>query len=138
NISWAKTSVYGLGLNALYVNQTGREAYGIVPPGAETAALLERLRLELLGVRDPVSGEPVFSRIATGHELYGDEHGSSRPDLVLGYNRGYRAGWETVLGSAAGEVLEDNNNAWSGDHCIDPEFVPGVLLANRPITGENP
>jgi len=138
NIDWAKTRVYGLGLNALYVNQKGREAHGIVQPGAETAALLDRLRLELLSVRDPVSGEPVVSRIATGHELYGDAHTASRPDLVLGYNRGYRAGWETVLGSAAGRVVEENNNAWSGDHCIDPAFVPGVLLANRPITAEHP
>jgi hypothetical protein len=28
-------------------------------------------------------------------------------------------------------VLADNNEAWIGDHCIAPEFVPGVLISNR-------
>jgi predicted AlkP superfamily phosphohydrolase/phosphomutase len=138
NIDWAKTQAYGLGLNALYINQKGREAKGIIAPGAETDALLERLKRDLLAIRDPLSGEPVFTRIETGSKLYGNAHPKSRPDLVLGYNRGYRAGWDTVLGSAKGGIIEENNNAWSGDHCIDPAFVPGVLLANRPIRVEHP
>ena len=138
NIDWSKTRAYGLGLNALYVNQKGREAKGLVAPGAETTALLDRLRADLLAIRDPLSGQPVFARIETGHHLYGDEYASSRPDLVLGYNRGYRAGWETVLGSANGAVLEENAAAWSGDHCIDPVFVPGVLLSDRPLSAAHP
>ena len=56
-------------------------------------------------------------------KICGDAHRKARPDLVLGYNRGYRAGWETVLGSAMGGVLENNAGAWSGDHCIDPALV---------------
>jgi bisphosphoglycerate-independent phosphoglycerate mutase (AlkP superfamily) len=26
---------------------------------------------------------------------------------------------------------------WSGDHCIDPRFVPGVLFSNRRIGSSN-
>jgi bisphosphoglycerate-independent phosphoglycerate mutase (AlkP superfamily) len=33
----------------------------------------------------------------------------------------------------SGPVFEDNTKAWSGDHCIDPRLVPGVVFCNRPI-----
>jgi len=138
NIDWARTRAYSLGLNALYVNQKGREAQGIVAAGRDTDDLLKQLSAELLAVRDPLSGRPVLTRIAGGRELYGPGHARSAPDLVLGYNRGYRAGWSTVLGGALGAALEDNNDPWSGDHCIDPAFVPGVLLASRAIVAAHP
>jgi len=35
-------------------------------------------------------------------------------------------------------VLEDNANAWSGDHCMDYAKVPGVLLSNRKIDAQSP
>ena len=28
--------------------------------------------------------------------------------------------------------------AWSGDHCVDPELVPGVIFSNWKIVGQNP
>ena len=30
--------------------------------------------------------------------------------------------------------IVDNTNPWSGDHCIDPRLVPGVLFCNRKVT----
>ena len=36
------------------------------------------------------------------------------------------------------DVLEDNTNAWSGDHCMDFTKVPGVLLSNRKIDARTP
>ncbi len=35
-------------------------------------------------------------------------------------------------------VFEDNTKAWSGDHCVDPELVPGVLFSNRRVDAEDP
>jgi bisphosphoglycerate-independent phosphoglycerate mutase (AlkP superfamily) len=35
-------------------------------------------------------------------------------------------------------VFEDNTKSWSGDHCVDPKLVPGVLLSNRPINTSTP
>ena len=35
-------------------------------------------------------------------------------------------------------VLEDNIKAWSGDHCIDPVLVPGVLFSNLRLTRSDP
>ena len=48
------------------------------------------------------------------------------------------AGWGTVLGGFPWQVLEDNTEAWSGDHCVDFALVPGVLLSNKRIQAATP
>ena len=53
---------------------------------------------------------------------------SNAPDLMIGYNAGYRASWDGATGVVAGPVFDDNTKAWSGDHCIDPRLVPGRVL----------
>ncbi len=60
------------------------------------------------------------------------------PDLVIGYNRGYRASWETTLGKFPGKVLEDNLDKWSGDHLMNADVVPGILISNKEIKVEDP
>ena len=35
-------------------------------------------------------------------------------------------------------MFHSNTKAWSGDHCIDPSLVPGVLFCNRPVETEDP
>ena len=35
-------------------------------------------------------------------------------------------------------VFEDNMKHWSGDHCVDPLVVPGVLFSNKKILREDP
>ena len=42
------------------------------------------------------------------------------------------------MGKVTGQVFEDNVKAWSGDHCIDPRLVPGVLFASHKFTDEKP
>ena len=58
--------------------------------------------------------------------------------VIVGYNRGYRASWEGAVGRVTAEVLTDNSKAWSGDHCIDPRLVPGVLFSTRPMPDDDP
>jgi len=60
------------------------------------------------------------------------------PDIIVGFERGYRGSWETAIGDAATDWITDNDGKWSGDHCLDPDVVPGVLLCNRPIQAQNP
>ncbi|MGH9337986.1 MAG: alkaline phosphatase family protein, partial [Vicinamibacteria bacterium] len=55
-----------------------------------------------------------------------------------GYNNGYRISWDCATGMVAGPVFEDNVKAWSGDHCVDPRLVPGVLFSNFPVGSEDP
>ncbi len=38
----------------------------------------------------------------------------------------------------AGETFEDNTEAWSGDHMVDPLAVPGVLFMNAPFRNQDP
>ncbi|MGZ5555856.1 MAG: alkaline phosphatase family protein, partial [Candidatus Aminicenantales bacterium] len=34
--------------------------------------------------------------------------------------------------------IEDNIKAWSGDHCIDPALVPGVIFSNLKLRRTDP
>jgi len=137
NVDWTQTRAYGLGLNGLYLNLRGRETKGIVEPSA-AEALMAEIRAKLLAVHDPKSQQQVISRIDLASEAYQGPYASSGPDMLVGYNRGYRAGWQTILGAFPPEELEDNSNPWSGDHCMDYTLVPGVLLSNRKIASNSP
>jgi predicted AlkP superfamily phosphohydrolase/phosphomutase len=131
DVDWTKTQAYALGLNGLYLNIAGREKNGILRPGAETEAAMRRLARELTEYRDPVNGRQVVETApATGAPL--------GPDMIVGYARGYRGSWETALGAAPRAILEDNTDVWIGDHCINAEDVPGVLLSNRTLRAERP
>jgi predicted AlkP superfamily phosphohydrolase/phosphomutase len=137
-VDWSRTRAYGLGLNGLYLNLRGREREGIVEPGAQADDLLKQIKGELLSMHDPKNNLAAITRVDRGSEVYQGPYSQQGPDLVVGYNRGYRAGWQTILGNFPADVLEDNSNPWSGDHCIDFTLVPGVLLSNRAIAAPNP
>ena len=138
DVDWSRTRAYGLGLNGLYLNVRGREREGIVESGAPADALLREIRQKLLEIRDPKDGSQVITRIDFASEAYQGPYARTGPDALVGYNRGYRAGWKTILGAFPADVLEDNTNAWSGDHCMDFTKVPGVLLSNRKIAAVSP
>jgi predicted AlkP superfamily phosphohydrolase/phosphomutase len=137
DVDWSRTRAYGLGINGLYLNVRGRERDGIVDP-AQADALLREIRRKLLDVRDPKEGSQVITRIDLSSEAYQGPYAHAGPDALVGYNRGYRSGWKTILGAFPADVLEDNANAWSGDHCMDFTKVPGVLLSNRKIDALTP
>ena len=63
---------------------------------------------------------------------------NAAPDLIVGFSDGFRISWDCALGATSSEIFSDNLKAWSGDHCVDPELVPGVLFSNRPMDIENP
>ena len=138
NVDWSRTRAYGLGLNGLYLNLKGREKKGIVQPGREADALLDELSAKLLTVRDPSTGLPAITRMSRTSEVYHGAYVNDAPDFIVGYNRGYRAGWKTILGAFPRQLFEDNTYAWSGDHCMDYSLVPGVLLSNRKIAAHSP
>jgi len=131
DVDWTKTQAYALGLNGLYLNIAGREKQGILRPGAETEAAMRRLAAELVEFRDPADGRQVVETAPTTGAAMG-------PDMIVGYGRGYRGSWETALGAVPRAILEDNTDVWIGDHCINAEDVPGVLLSNRRLRAEHP
>ena len=135
-VDWSTTKAYGLGMNGLYLNLAGREKHGAVRSQAQ-GSLLAEIRDKLLEVRD-VDGTPVVTKVKLTHNIYPGADPRVAPDLIIGYNDAYRASWDTVLGGIAPAIIEDNLDRWSGEHLIDPDLVPGVLVANRPVTAPRP
>ncbi|MBI3863173.1 MAG: alkaline phosphatase family protein [Planctomycetia bacterium] len=138
DVDWSRTKAYGLGLNGLYLNLQGRERQGIVAPGRDADDLCERLTRELTAVRDPQTRAAVVARVLRAREVYSGPYAEDGPDLIVAYNDNYRASWDTILGAFPRELISDNTDAWSGDHCVDSQFVPGVLLSSRPLQTEQP
>jgi predicted AlkP superfamily phosphohydrolase/phosphomutase len=137
DVDWSRTRAYTMGLNGLYLNVKGREKQGIVDP-AEADALKEELRQKLDGLADPVSGALGITGMFITDAVYRGPYTDNAPDLIVGYGAGYRASWDSVMGKVTGQVFEDNIKAWSGDHCIDPRLVPGVLFSSHKFVAEKP
>jgi predicted AlkP superfamily phosphohydrolase/phosphomutase len=138
DVDWSKTRAFAMGLNGIYINQRGRERAGIVEPGKATQELIRELCAKLTGLADPASGKVGVTEVFDRRTVYTGPYVEGSPDLVICYARGYRAAWESVKGKSAGEIFSDNHKAWSGDHCIDPRLVPGVLFSNHKIEAEEP
>ena len=129
DVDWKRTKAYALGLNGLYINRRGREAQGWV--GNQKAAEFKlSLRNELGGWDHQETGLPVVRQVFDGDDIYPGNANGDAPDLVVGYEPGFRASWQTTLGSVPGLLTEPNKRKWSGDHCIAPEAVPGVLFTS--------
>lgn len=134
NVDWSKTRAYAMGLGEVYVNLEGREAQGIVKPGAEYDALKNELKQRLVVMQDPETGEHPVRRVLAREEVYKQFDPNMIPDLFVTNNDGYRVSWQTSLGGIPKEILEPNKGIWSGDHCsVDPEIVKGIFFYNRKI-----
>jgi predicted AlkP superfamily phosphohydrolase/phosphomutase len=137
DVDWSRTRAYTMGLNGLYLNVKGREREGIVEPAA-AEALKDELRAKLNGLADPESGKIGITGVFDCDAVYAGPYVDNAPDLIVGYGDGYRASWDSVMGKVTEKIFEDNLKAWSGDHCIDPRLVPGVLFCNHKIAEEKP
>ena len=131
-VDWGRTSAYALGLGSVYLNRRGREAAGILDDDAARAAA-DRIVGGLTGIVDPGRGTVAVRGVSRREEAYSGPCLDDAPDLVVRFAGGYRASWPTALGGVPAELWEDNTDRWSGDHIVDPELVPGLLLANRPL-----
>lgn len=138
DVDWSHTRAYTMGLNGLYLNLKGREREGIVEAGAEAESLKEDLRGKLDGLVDPASGKVGITGMFDCDSVYAGPYVDNAPDLIVGYGEGFRASWDSVMGKVTTAIFEDNVKAWSGDHCVDPRLVPGVLFSNRKIAIEKP
>ena len=137
-IDWSRTRAFALGLSGIYLNIKGREGQGIVEP-SEAAGLRKEIVLELNGLvhagRDNASAvKQVYEAETVYHGPYKDH----APDLIVGFNRGYRVCWEAAIGQVTDDVFHKNDKPWSGDHCVDRSLVPGVLFCNQRIKGHEP
>ncbi len=138
NVDWNRTKAYALGLNGIYINQRNRERSGVVSPGRETEELRKELQEKLGGLADPERGQVAITEVFDARRIYSGPYVENAPDLIVGYNPGYRTAWDSVTGKVSDTVFSNNTKAWSGDHCIDPRKVPGVLFTNYRINSGQP
>jgi len=138
NVDWSRTRAYQVGLGGMYINLSGREAQGIVEPGEEAAALRKELIEKLNGLVDTEKDTVAINQVWDANDIYTGPYKGNAPDLIIGYAVGYRAGWDGTTGVITDHVFEDNVKAWSGDHCVDPREVPGVLFTNFKLADDDP
>ncbi len=134
---WGNTKAYTVGLNGLYLNMKGRESQGIVTKN-ERRKLLEEIQGKLLEIRDPENGEQVITEAFISEDHYSPDFIVRSPDIILGFNKGYRSGDSSALGGVTKEIVMDNMNWWAGDHCINPRHVPASFFSNFPINKKIP
>jgi predicted AlkP superfamily phosphohydrolase/phosphomutase len=137
-VDWSRTRAYTLGLGGVYLNLKGREAQGIVRSGDEAEALKRELIEKLSNLRDEERQAVGIRQAYAASALYRGPYLAEAPDLIIGYNDGYRTSWDAAVGKVSACVFEDNCKAWSGDHSVDPLLVPGVLFSNRKFAAEDP
>jgi predicted AlkP superfamily phosphohydrolase/phosphomutase len=137
-VDWTRTKAFALGLTGIFINRKGREKSGIVAEGAEYRQLVQELADKLGRMVDPATGGGCVRRVAVSQQFFRGPYRFDAPDLLVGWEGGYRNSWECAVGQVTDAVFSDNTRSWSGDHCVDPSVVPGIFYCNRPICEESP
>jgi len=138
DVDWDATRAFALGLTGIFINRKGRESRGIVSAGEELRSLKKELRERLTGLQDDATGETAIVEVTDTAQNFNGPYLDDAPDLLVGYNHGYRNSWACAMGRVTEMVFEDNTRHWSGDHCVSPRLVPGVLFINRSIGVDSP
>jgi predicted AlkP superfamily phosphohydrolase/phosphomutase len=137
-IDWSQTRAFSIGLTGIFINLKDRFSRGIVNSGREAQNLRQEISERLESLVDPQNGKRAVRAVYQAVQVYQGPYKEQAPDLIVGYERGYRVSWEAANGRTSQHVFHDNLKAWSGDHCVDPSVVPGILFCNQPIRTENP
>ncbi len=139
NVDWSQTRAYAMGLGQIYFNLRGREARGIVSPGAEAAQLADELSARLLTLTDPDDGTRIVRAVYKRDDIYSGSFLHNASELQVGMEDGYRVSWQTTLGGSPAGIVYPNMKKWSGDHGgFDFATTAGVLISNRPVSAEKP
>ena len=60
------------------------------------------------------------------------------PELLVGYTPGYRNSSPSVLGATGPTTIDLNPWAWSGDHSMARDLVPGSLFSSHKVSKATP
>jgi predicted AlkP superfamily phosphohydrolase/phosphomutase len=138
DVDWPRTRAYTNGLAGFYLNVRGREHDGCVDP-TDAPALKRELIDRLRGLPDPGrDGQEAITELWASEDIYRGPYRENGPDVIVGYKPGYRADWDAAVGAVSGVAISDNTRSWSGDHCMDPRQVPGVLFSSVPFASTRP
>jgi len=136
-VDWSKTKAYSMGFAGIYINLKGREGQGIVEE-TEKKEIVNNLIKKLEDFKDPKNNKKVITHAYKREEIYHGNYVEDAPDIVIGFEPGYRMSWQSAIGGLTPEPVIDNMKKWNGDHIVDPSHVPGVLFTNFKINNENP
>jgi predicted AlkP superfamily phosphohydrolase/phosphomutase len=114
-------SVYG----GVRINLKGREAAGLVEPGADMEAICDRLRRDLLALVNVATGRPVVRAVERIERYHARSPGDTLPDLLVEWST--EAQIETVWSARTGIVHGPASHWRTGDH-----RPTGLLLAAGP------
>ena len=137
DVDWKRTLAYGVGFNGLYLNLKNREGQGIVEAD-KASEITSRLSRELQSVTDPETGERPVAKVYPRDEMYVGEATPMMPELLVGYTPGYRNSSPSVLGATGSTTIDLNPWAWSGDHSMARDLVPGSLFSSHKVSKANP
>ncbi len=137
DVDWSKTKAFGIGLSGIFLNRKGRERNGTVE-AKDVAALKLEISAKLESLSDPSTGTRAIRKVYDTAREYRGVYAAEAPDLILGYEPGYRVSWDSITGCIEKELFSDNIKAWSGDHHVDPALIPGIFLCNRKLKVKNP
>jgi predicted AlkP superfamily phosphohydrolase/phosphomutase len=138
NVDWTRTRAYALGLSGVYLNLEGREGEGIVPADEATATAQDVARV-LSATRDPENpGDRPLRWVRPRESVYRGAATTHAPDVLVGCAPGYRISSRTAMGGFDGEMFSPNQRGWAGDHVVDPDAVPGILVSGAPIDTTGP
>lgn len=136
-VDWDATKAYAMGLNGIYINLYGREFNGTVFPEEYEKTKKEMIH-QLEKIRDPMNGKRIIARAYDAKKVYQGPNTEIGPDIIVGYERGYRISNEAVLGKFPKGLVNYRTDKWAADHCMAPHLVPGVLITNKEVKSSNP
>lgn len=139
NVDWKRTKAFAYGLTGIFVNTIDRESLGIIKRGRERIEIMQELKQRLEELNHDEKDTKAIRKVYFSDDVMKGPYSNESPDLIIGYEDGYRASWTCATGKITPQIFEPNTQRWSGDHCIDPEIVPGVLFSNSKMEmGQKP
>lgn len=132
-VDWSKTKAYALGFSSIFINLEGREGSGIVPESGKEM-LVREISEKLEGLTD--NGKKVITRAYRMEDIYSGPYTCDAPDIIIGFEPGYRMSWQSAVGGFTTRVISDNDGAWIGDHLMDRSHVPAILFTNFATNNE--
>jgi predicted AlkP superfamily phosphohydrolase/phosphomutase len=109
------------------INLKGREANGIVEPGAEYEDVCAQLTRDLMEVMNPDTGKPLVAVVRRASDLYEGPYFDRMPDLLVEWNR--HGPISRATSPKIGLVEDPVPNLRTGDHRPDGWFAalaPGI------------
>ena len=115
------------------LNLVGREPNGVLHPGAEADAFVDRLEADLMEFREAADGRQLVKEIIRRRDAFPGDHAELLPDLFVRWNRN-----EPITGMRSPRigaiVREDDSTRRSGDHRPGGLLIacgPGVPVGER-------